>query len=227
MKQYYKAYEDRYKKVHKTTGLAWAGDEPSIILKDLFEKYSINTSSNILEIGCGEGQNAIFLLNENYNIVASDVSPAAIKWCKTKANQAGILKNRFFVLDIVKNKHKRTYDCIYSISTLHMLVLDSDRKAFFDFIYNHLNTNGIAIVTSMGDGEFEKNTSDITKAFELNEREFNNQIINVASTTCRIVNWENILAEVKNSNLQIVDKFVSTKISGFNVSMVLILKKNN
>ena len=84
-----------------------------------------------------------------------------------------------------------------------MLVVDSDRKAFWDFIYNHLNDDGIAIVTSMGNGEFERHNSDITKAFDLDEREFNNEKIKVATTTCRIVNWEGILKEIDNEELLI------------------------
>ena len=35
MEKYYKAYENRYKTVHEETGQAWAGDQPSYILKDL------------------------------------------------------------------------------------------------------------------------------------------------------------------------------------------------
>ena len=34
MEKYYKAYEDRYKVVHETTGMAWAGEEPTTKLKD-------------------------------------------------------------------------------------------------------------------------------------------------------------------------------------------------
>ena len=58
------------------------------------------------------------------------------------------------------NNNCEKYDYIYSISTVHMLVPDEDRKAFFDFIYSHLNDNGFAIITSMGDGLTERNNSD-------------------------------------------------------------------
>ena len=225
MKKYYEAYEDRYKTVHNEKGLAWAGETPSYILKDWFNKYNITDKSNILEIGCGEGQNALYLQKENFNVIASDVSAEAINWCKQNAIKENIDENKYFVLDIIDNNLQDKFDCIYSISTLHMLVLDEDRKGFWNFIYNHLNDNGIAIVTSMGDGEFERSNCDITKAFDLDEREFNNEKIKVATTTCRIVNWENILNEIENSNLEIVDKFTSEEISGFNISMITILKR--
>lgn len=38
MKEYYKAYEERYKKVHNELGGAWAGERPSEILKIFLEK---------------------------------------------------------------------------------------------------------------------------------------------------------------------------------------------
>ena len=53
MKEYYKAYEDRYKKVHKETGLAWAGERPSPILKKLLKKHHANKDSSILEVSYG------------------------------------------------------------------------------------------------------------------------------------------------------------------------------
>ena len=37
--KYYEAYENRYKTYHDQEKMAWAGDRPSYILSDLFEKY--------------------------------------------------------------------------------------------------------------------------------------------------------------------------------------------
>ena len=63
MKEYYKAYDDRYKTYHTNEGVAWAGNRPSYILKDMFEKHiKDKPNAEILEIGCGEGQNAIYLM---------------------------------------------------------------------------------------------------------------------------------------------------------------------
>lgn len=225
MKKYYEAYDERYKKVHKETGLAWAGNEPTKVLKLWLEKHLTNKNSKILEVGCGEGQNAIFLMENGFNVLASDVSEEAINWCKSAAASKNINENNFFVLDILENNHKEKYDCIYSISTVHMLVLDEDRNKFFKFIYNHLNDGGVAIVTSMGNGKFEKSDSNINKAFDLDDRKFNNQVLKVATTTCRIVNWEQFEKEALSANLKIKEKFVSTQISGFADCMVLVLIK--
>ena len=224
-REYYKAYDERYETVHSQTGLAWAGDKPSEILKDLLARWGATEKSSILEIGCGEGQNALYLNHNGYNIVATDVSQAAIRWCRQKAQELGVTNGEFFLLDAVKDKLNEKFDYIYSVSTLHMLVLDSDRKAFLDFIYSHLNDNGIAIITVMGDGEMEKKDCDISKAYDLSPREFAGDTINVASTSCKIVNWQDLFAELSSSRLAVNEHFVSGQISGFNVSMVVVVSK--
>ena len=222
--KYYEAYDERYKIYHKEKGNAWAGDLPSKELKDILLKYGATTNSSVLEIGCGEGQNALYLLDQGFNVKASDVSPEAVKWCKTNCKNKSWEKN-FFVLDILNNNLTEKFDYIMSISTLHMLVLDEHRKAFFDFVATHLNKNGVAIITSMGDGIKEQNNTDVTKAFTMVTRNNGAGEVVVPQTSCRIVSWENLIKEITNSNLVIQDKYISTTISGFNSSMVVIIKK--
>lgn len=170
MKKYYEAYDDRYKKIHTEEKVSWADENPSKIILDLLLKYSANSNSKIFEIGCGEGQNAIYLMENGLHITATDVSPEAINWCKSKAKENGVDSKNFFVVDALENNLIEQYDYIYAISTLHMLVKDEDRHKFLTFINSHLKNNGKAIISIMGDGIQEKNNSDITKSFNLGER---------------------------------------------------------
>ena len=218
-KKYYEAYEERYKKVHKETGLAWAGEKPSQILEKLLKKYGANKNSLILEIGCGEGQNALNLMSKNYNLEASDISKEAIKWCKEKAKGLNLDPDKFFVMDILKNKLTKKYDFIFSVAVLHMLVEDEDRNKFLSFIYQHLKSKGKAFVIIMGDG-VEQYKTDSSKAFELAERPFGDSTIQVATTSCRKVNWETFLSELENANLKVLDHYLDKTISGFDISMV-------
>lgn len=224
LEEYYKAYEYRYKKVHTEENSQWAGDKPSEILADYLEKYGITNNSKILEIGCGEGQNAIFLMKKGYKVYASDVSNEAISWCKKKAKENNVDEN-FFVMDVLKNNLQEKYDFIYSISTLHMLIKDGDRSNFLNFIYSHLEDDGKTLITIMGDGIVEKNNDDSTKAFDLVDRQFNNKIVKVARTSCCVVNWDTFEEELKKSKLSIIEKFNTSQISGFNNSMVVVCEK--
>ena len=221
--EYYKAYDERYKIYHSNKGQSWAGEQPSVELADILKKYKATKESQILEVGCGEGQNARFLLKQGFNLRASDVSNEAISWCKQNIEKN--VRNNFFVLDILNNNFTERFDFIISISTLHMLVLNKDRKKFFDFLYSHLQDDGIAIITSMGDGDYQQNKSDITKAFELVERDNGSGKMLLPQTSCRIVDWKQLTHEIESANLKIIDKYISTTISGFNSSMVAIIKK--
>ena len=64
-REYYKAYEDRYKTIHQK-GASWFSNTPTPIVMELLEKYGISLSSPILEIGCGEGRDAKALLEKGY-----------------------------------------------------------------------------------------------------------------------------------------------------------------
>lgn len=220
MKEYYKAYEDRYKKIHAEKGVAWAGDRPSETIKRLLEKYGCSKDVPVLELGCGEGQNAIYLMENGYNILASDVSKEAIHWCKAEAKKNGLAAKNFFVMDALNNKMKDKFDFIYSVCVLHMLVLDEDRKKFLDFVHDHLTEKGKAFIVIMGDGEMEKNDSDITKAFELAERKLGDENVQVATTSCRIVSWKTFFKELETSNLKVLNSYIDKTISGFPISMV-------
>ena len=223
-KKYYEAYEERYKQVHQSQNKPWAGDRPSLAIEKLLEKYGANSNSSILEIGCGEGQNAIYLLQKGYNIEASDVSPEAIRWCKKQAELAGVNENKFFVMDILNNDLDKKYDFIFSVAVLHMLVDDKDRSEFFNFVKKHLEDIGKAFIVVMGDGKMTRKT-DTTKAFELADRPFENKTIQVATTSCRMVTWEQYLSEFKNAGLKVLDYYLDRTISGFEVSMVAVAEK--
>ena len=225
-KKYYEAYEDRYIQVHQSQNKPWAGDKPSPTIEKLLKKYGVNSNSSILEIGCGEGQNAIHLLKKHYNLEASDVSNEAIRWCKEQAKVAGVDENRFFVMDILNNKLDKKYDFIFSVAVLHMLVDDNDRHEFFNFVRNHLKDEGKAFIIVMGDGKMTRKT-DTTKAFDLADRPFEDKTIQVATTSCRMVTWDTYLKEFKEAKLKVIDHFLDKTISGFDVSMVAVAEKES
>ena len=82
-RSYYEAYEDRYQQVHRE-GVQWFSDSPSKIVGQVIQKYGITKQAEILEIGCGEGRDAAYLLKEGYHILATDLSKEAIDYCKEK-----------------------------------------------------------------------------------------------------------------------------------------------
>lgn len=223
-KEYYKAYEERYKDTYKNNML-W---ETRKITKDVMttiKKYNITKEDKILEVGCGEGRDSIYLLDNNYhNLLGVDYSKTVINKCNELTNNKYI--NNFRQLDIIKDKLNNKYKFIYSVAVIHMFVVEEHRNKFYKFIYNHLDDNGIALIISMGDG-INTYKSDINKAFNKVVRENINtkkQII-VVNTSCNIVDLETIKKEIKRNNLKIIKSYISTNVPNFDKCICVIISK--
>ncbi len=90
----------------------------------------------------------------------------AVLFCKRKAPKHA---KQFMVLNACEDTLDETYDFIYSIAVLHMLVLEEDRNKFLTFIREHLNESGFGLILTMGDGEMDR-SSGIDGAFEKQEQ---------------------------------------------------------
>lgn len=222
MKKYYEAYDERYKTVHEKN-LRCMGYECSAIVAEVINKFGIHKNEPILEIGCGEGRDSIVLLKNGYNLLATDVSSQAINYCKEQYKNYA---DNFQLLDAVNGTHDKKYDFVYSVAVIHMLVLDEDRKAFYSFIKEHLNDNGIALICTMGNGEIERMT-DVSKAYCMSERTFEGETMLVAETSCRIVTFDKFENELINSKFEIIEKGLTTVGTQFPDMMYAVVKKSN
>lgn len=205
MDNYYNAYEKRYKQVHEKN-CSWASKNPSPIVLEIIKKYNC-INSKILELGCGEGRDANFLLENGYNVLATDVSKEAINYCKSiNVNN----EKSFIVLDACSSNLNGRFDFIYSVAVIHMLVLQKDRDKFLSFIKNHLNKNGKALILTMGDGEYEMETN-IEDAFKDTKRVHTDtgKEMMIASTSCKMVSFKHFEEELLKNDLRVVEKGIT------------------
>lgn len=221
-RKYYAAYEERYKAAHEQ-GVSWASNKNSPIVLEVIKKYNILTEHNLLEVGCGEGRDSRAVLENGYNLMATDISKEAIEYCK---NIMPMFRSHFSVLDCMSDRLDKSFDFIYGVAVIHMLVLDEDRDAFYQFIYNHLKPNGLALICSMGDGEFEMQ-SDISKAFDIQERNHESGKMMVAGTSCRMVSFKTFDNEISRNGLEVVEKGITSALPDFNSLMYTVVKKCN
>jgi len=220
-RKYYEAYDERYKQIH-SMNLEWEANVHSPIIDEIIVKLKLNHQSKILELGCGEGRDATYLMQQGYDVLASDISPEAISFCKKKVPKYA---DRFMVLNACEDSLDETYDLIYSIAVLHMLVLEKDRNKFLTFVREHLNEEGYGLLLSMGDGEREQ-ASDITSAFDKQERvhiETGTKVC-IASTSCKIVSFTTLERELEGNGLSIVEKGITSIEPGFPVIMYALVK---
>ncbi len=222
--EYYKAYEERYKKVHESNNL-WEIPKPSSEVLNTINKYKISKSSKILELGSGEGRDAIFLLDKGYNVLALEYSISAVNKCKELTNNK--YSNNFKQFDLMQDTLPGEYDFIYSVAVIHMFVEEKHRQKFYDFIREHLSNTGKALIIAMGNGKDEYK-SDINKAFNEVERTNtnSNEKVIIASTSCRIKSISNMLKEIENSNLKVIENKIIEDVPGFDKCCCFIVEKN-
>lgn len=220
-RKYYEAYDDRYRQIH-CDNLTWFHENPSCIVTDVIRRYGISTSDRLLELGCGEGRDAIPLLRMGLDLLATDVSQEAVVFCKKRYPE---FLEHFSVLDCVGGELEEKFDYIYAVAVVHMLVLDSHRSAFYQFIHDHLKPDGIALICTMGDGNIERET-DIENAFELQERvhEQTGKVVRIANTSCRMVSFDTFRRELKQNELAIIEDGITSIEPDFPVMMYAVVK---
>ena len=223
-RKYYEAYEDRYRQIHEQ-GLRWSHENPSKIVLETIDSFSISPQSNILEIGCGEGRDAYPLLERGFHLLATDVSEEAISFCKSKFPE---FSDHFGALDCITGKLDRKFDLIYSVAVIHMLVPDEDRNAFYGFVREHLNPAGIALICTMGDGIIESQ-SDIRTAFEVYDRihEQTGRHVQIAGTSCRKVSFQTFDKELARNGLDIIEQGITSVEPNFPQMMYAVVGRGS
>ena len=219
-RKYYAAYDERYKTAHKK-GVSWASDKSTPIVMNVIRQYHVQPESELLEIGCGEGRDSKVVLDNGYHLTAADISEEAISYCQEHMPEYA--KN-FKVLDCLSCELENTFHFIYSVAVIHMLVIDGDRNGFYRFIHDHLKSDGIALICSMGDGKIEMK-SDTCRAFELQERDHPSGKIMVAATSCRMVSFKTFEEELINNDLSIIEKGVTSALPEFDNLMYAVVRK--
>lgn len=199
--KYYTAYDDRYRQVH-AQNLQWFQSAPSPIVEEIMHEFAITAKHKLLEVGCGEGRDAYPLLVQGFDLLATDVSPEAIAYCRKNAPDKAA---HFQILDCIGGCLEQSFDFIFAIAVVHMLVPDADRAAFYRFIRTHLNPGGIALIGTMGDGTAERQT-DIRTAFQLQTRthQQSGKEVQIAATSCRMVSFQTFENELCQNGLTVV-----------------------
>lgn len=221
-RKYYEAYDDRYRQVHGE-GLRWFDAAPSQIVWETMRDFDIPRDAGLLEIGCGEGRDARFLLNLGYDLLATDISGEAIGYCRREDPERA---EHYQVLDCVCGSLDRKFDFIYAVAVVHMLVEDDDRNAFYGFLREHLKDRGVALICTMGDGKLER-TTDASTAFDLQERihEPTGKKVTIASTSYRAVSFAAFRREIEDNGLEILKEGLTDIQPDYWKMMYAVVKK--
>jgi cyclopropane fatty-acyl-phospholipid synthase-like methyltransferase len=95
----------------------------------------------ILDLGCGTGENALFLASKGYEVLGIDAVPAAIEKARAKAAERK-LDCTFQVADALElGKLKKTFDTVLDCGLFHVLS-DEDRKKYAKSVSKAVKSRG-------------------------------------------------------------------------------------
>ena len=149
-KEYWKnIHERKFISKNNSNNLPWDIEQPDPNLKWIIDFINLS-NKNILEVGCGSGNDAIYLSNNGFEVDAIDLHPISIDKAKSKSTQVNFICGDVFY-DLPSNK---TYDLIYDRGFIHNLNFSSF-PTIFDFFYSKLNSQGLIVVMT-GHPHFRK-----------------------------------------------------------------------
>ena len=132
------------------------------------------------------------------------------------------------MLDGVNGEMPETFDFIYAVAVVHMLVEDADRDGLYAFIRTHLKPGGKALICTMGDGKMQRQT-DVGGAFDVRDRvhEPTGRTVQIANTSCRMVSFATFREELKRNGLEIIKEGITAAMPDFSALMFAVVKGGN
>ena len=129
-----------YEKWYEGDGYYW-GTEPAGFCGELMKLCPPAEGKNVLDIGCGEGKDAVYMAAKGYEVTAFDLTENGIRKTKRLAEEKGV-EIKAYVDDINTFETDEKFDIIYSSGTVQYL-FDENKAAFFEKIGRITKKNGI------------------------------------------------------------------------------------
>lgn len=120
------------------------GLQPNRLLYEIMQRKPPIKPYKILDIGCGEGKDAVFLAKNGYDVTAFDISEKGIRKAKTLADVHGVTVD-FFKADIKDFRIETDYDIIFSSGVFHYIPQNL-RQSIINNLKTHTRVNGLNII---------------------------------------------------------------------------------
>ena len=164
--------EKRYKNRYKSGDTPWDAGRPDFNLIETVTENNI-LSCKALDVGCGTGDNTIWLAQNRFQVIGTDVSDIAIEKAKEKASKANV-KCDFILADFIKDKIEGIpFGFIFDRGCFHSFSSKNDRRRFAKNAAAHLEKSGLWLTIvgnsdedCQGPGPPQRTAKDIVLAVE-------------------------------------------------------------
>ncbi len=134
--------ENRFEEMYKTNNTPWDHDLPDSNLIDMVAQRPI-PRCKALDVGCGTGDNAIWLAQKKFQATGCDLSKTAIERAKKKAALSNV-NCSFMVADFLKDGIPGSpFDLVFDRGCLHCVDSAKERRRFAKNVAAHLDEDGL------------------------------------------------------------------------------------
>ena len=135
--------------------IPWNIETPPDALVELVDGGEVKPCRTI-DLGCGAGNYAIYLVSKGFDVTGIDISPAAIEIARENAKKKGVKPN-FLVADVLGDldEVKETFDFAYDWELLHH-IFPEKRKKYIGNVHKILSPGGkyLSVCFSEKDPQF-------------------------------------------------------------------------
>lgn len=134
--------EHNFEQRYRTGETPWDHGMVDSNLVEMVERNGVRPC-RVLDIGCGTGDNAIWLARQGFEVVACDLSATAIDRAKTKASAAGV-ECRFLVADFLADAIPvEPLGLVLDRGCLHSVPGNGNRQRFARRVADLLEAGGL------------------------------------------------------------------------------------
>ncbi len=162
----------RFTQRYKSGDIPWDLGHADYNLTEMVVNWPIMPCKT-LELGCGTGDNAIWMAEHKFNVTAFDLIKVAVDMAKAKALESNV-KIDFYVADILKDKiPNEPFDFVFDRGVFHVVDEEAERLIFAKNVAKHMSNEGLwlSLIGSSdqfrdGSGPPQRSAYDIIKAVE-------------------------------------------------------------
>ena len=140
-----------YEKWYEGDDYYW-GTEPAGFCDELIALCPPSKDKKVLDIGCGEGKDAVYMAIKGYDVTAFDLTENGIRKTIRLAEDNGVTI-KAYVDDINVFETGEQFDIIYSSGTIQYL-FEENKKGFFKKLERITKKNGIVFFNVFVDKPF-------------------------------------------------------------------------
>lgn len=143
----------KYDELYKAHPNAFGNGKPEGIVLEAIKH--LKPGAQVIELGAGQGRNAVVVAAEGFDVLATDTSEVGVETINRLSAELN-LPNLKGEMQDMQTPLEANYDLIITTFTLHFL-LDTEARACIDMCKAHTNPGGLhAIIAFTQEGDFYK-----------------------------------------------------------------------